>query len=83
LLQAQAGPSESVKQPAVVLAANPALAKFKRPEKAGVKAKKKKRSRDSEALEHATGEYPLSIDVVLCQQTAHPKQKECAGLCLM
>ena len=48
----------------MILAANPALAKARKPGKAPAKAKK--RSRDSKALETDPGEYSLGICDLIC-----------------
>ena len=59
------------KGPAVILAANPALAKARKPGKAS--AKGKKRSRDSKALETDPGEYSLGICDLICMDSSPGK----------
>ena len=61
LLQEQPEPSKAIKQPAVVIAANPALAKARNPGKASGKAQRKRKSRDSRAVELDAGEHLFGI----------------------
>ena len=55
----------------MILAANPALAKARKPGKAS--AKGKKRSRDSKALEIDPGEYSLGICDLICMDSSPGK----------
>ena len=62
LLQEQPEHARAVKQqPTVVIAANPALAKARIPGKASGKAQRKRKSRDSRAVELDAGEHPFGI----------------------
>ena len=71
LLQAQQE-HQAGKQPAVLIAANPALAKARDPGKTSGKAKRKKRQRDSRAVEPDPGEHSPCLTrfaTGLCLQT--------------
>lgn len=69
--------------PAMILAANPALAKARVPGIASTKAKGKKRSRDSKSLKLNHGEYSLSIQSCCTCKQQHCSQDRFAARILL